>query len=167
MARKAAVQRHATLTISNTTMGCSRKRSIRIVREGMSSVTQIRERIKIRPPIPPRGRGRRSVVLGLSSKLDSHGVNTIKRKPVAQISRVLCKQSEITGFVVFHEMEEFHKGSLQISIFFSCGAHPRTLLHVGSSPCFPDLFCLSCQIVCGITTPAQQIKPQHCTTWHS
>lgn len=117
IARKAAVQMHTTLTMSDTTIGFSSKRSIRTVTKGTRRVMQIRERTRIRPPIPPRGRGRSSVVLGLSSKLDSQGVNATNRKPVAQISKVLCRQSEIAGLVVFHDTEEFQSVSLQISIF--------------------------------------------------
>ena len=41
IARKAAVQIHATLTMSNTTIGFSCKRSIRIVIPSMRPVTQI------------------------------------------------------------------------------------------------------------------------------
>ena len=87
--RKAAVQMQATLTMSDTTIGFSSNTSIRIVMTGTRMDSRIRERTRICPPVPPLGRGRRSDVLGFSSKLDSHGVNETNRKPVAQISRVL------------------------------------------------------------------------------
>jgi hypothetical protein len=125
IARKAAVQMHATLAMSNTTIDFSCKRIIRIVMEGTRRVMQIREMTRICPTIPPRGKGRRSDVLGLSTRCDSHGVNIMKRKLVTQISKPLCRQSEMTGLVVFHEVEEFHRASLQISMV--CVG---TLLHV-------------------------------------
>ena len=89
IARKAAMQMHATLTMSSTTMGVSCKRMIRIVMEEIRTEMQILEMTRIRPPTPPRGRGRRSEVVGLSNNCDSHGVNDMKRKLVAQISKLL------------------------------------------------------------------------------
>lgn len=116
MARKVVQQIHTTLTMSSTTVGFSSKRNIEIEIKVMTRVTKILDRTNSCPPIPPLGKGSRSDALGLKSILANHGGNAMNNTQLVQICRVLCRQSEIIGLVVFQDTDEFHKLSLQISI---------------------------------------------------